>query len=248
MNGNLIFKKGQVTPLIIVAVLVVAGFVFYMSVGSDNKENSVSPEIAPIHNFVQNCLEEASKTAVIGTSRYGGHFIPPEDSLDNFVPIYLKNGLDLMPTKERVQQNIREYVNNEVYYCVGGFEEFASFDITDEEIDSLVSINDNSIEIDMRYPLSISKGENTYQIEMFDLELGARLGLIYDSAEYLMEDHVENPSSLCVACANDIAEEYNFIVNSVNYDDQTTIMTITDEEVKIDDQALVFNYAIEYGE
>jgi len=248
MDGNLIFKhkKGQVTPIIIVAVLVVAGFLIYSSVGNGAQGN-VDPEIEPIYNFVQECLKESAKEAILENSKYGGYFIYSKDSLDNGVPYYLKDSRNIMLTKERLQMEIADHINTEIEFCINDFKNFPSLKVDAGEIESLVEIKDNKVIINSRYPLGINKAEESYQLEKFNAQIDTKLGLIYDSVVYLMEDQIEHQDSLCVACANDVAETYNLEVSSINFDENVIIMTLKDDEVKIDNQALVFNYAIEYG-
>jgi len=246
MDGNLIFKKGQITPIIIVAVLVVAGFLIYSSVGNGIVEN-VDPEIEPIYNFVQECLKESAKEAILENSKYGGYFIYPKDSLNNGIPYYLRDGKNIMLTKERMEIEIGESINTQIGFCIKDFENFPSLEIDAGEIESLVEIKDNNVIINSRYPLGINKAEESYQLEKFNAQIDTKLGLIYDSVVYLMEDQIEHKDSLCIACANDVAETYNLEVSSINFDENVIIMTLKDEEVKIDNHALVFNYAIEYG-
>jgi hypothetical protein len=65
------------------------------------------------------------------------------------------------------------------------------------------------------------------------IEIPTRMGLLYDSAAYILEDQVEHPRSLCIACAYDVEEEYNFEVGSTTLSENDVLYTITDRDVLV---------------
>ena len=98
------------------------------------------------------------------------------------------------------------------------------------------------------YPITIGKGENSYQIRNFEFDITNRLGVIYEEVVYLMEDQIKYPDSLCIICAREVSENNDLYVTTVNYNVDTVIFTVRDEKVKIDNQDLVFSYVIELEE
>ena len=249
MNGNLIFnKKGQLTPIIIIAIIVVVGILVYFSVGDSSNQRIVDPEIAPIYNYVEGCLKESAAEAIIETSKYGGYTTVPERSLENGIPYYMQEGKNLMPSKEKVESEIARYIDNSVYFCIKEFSDFPDFNIKDSDRKISADIENEIVNLEVNYPLSISKGENSYRVNDFRFNINARLGQIYEEVTYLMEDQVKHPDSLCILCAREVSANNDLYVSTINYDADTVIFTIRDEKVKIDNQDLVFSYVIELEE
>lgn len=237
VDGLLIFKKSQVTLIIIVAILIFVLIVIFSLINNKN----LNPEIKPIYSYVDECVKEVGKSAILDTSAYGGYFVSPELSL-NEIPYYLKDGKDLTPSKEKIENEIKNYVDNLMYFCVGEFENFKDYDIKSGEVNTSVNIEKEKVVFNVDYPIYITKGENTYNINSFGAEIPARLGLIYDSVRFIMDDQMKDKKSVCVTCLHQISESYDFYVNAINVDKNTFIYTIKDENFKINDEPLVFNF------
>ncbi len=61
-------KKGQLTIFIIIAILIIAVVgLFFVFRGGIQKEKPVSPESAPIKNFVQECLDDSLEEVVLAS-------------------------------------------------------------------------------------------------------------------------------------------------------------------------------------
>ena len=240
------FKNAQVTPLIIVSVLIVAFLIIYFSVNKNLVEN-VNPDVSPIYDFVDGCVDELGKDAILDTSNYGGYFISPELS-NGEIAYYLKNGDNLMPSKEKIESELASYVDNLITFCVGDFENFPDYNIESVEIKTAANIEKEKVIFDVNYSISIKKGEKSYQLKNFNAEIPARLGIIYDSVGFIMEDQMKDKKSICVTCLHQISENYDFYVNAINIGENNVIYTIKDENVKINEKPLVFNFVNELEE
>lgn len=242
----MINKKSQITIFVIIAIVIVIGILIIFFAKSDLlKTQKINPEVRPIYSFVDECIKEVGKSAILDTSDYGGYFISPEESLDGGIPYYLKDGKDLTPSKEKIENEIGNYVDNLIYFCVGEFENFQDYVIDDGKIKTIVNIEKEKVVFDVDYPISITKGENTYNINSFNAEIPARLGIIYDSVKFIMDNQMKDKKSICITCLHQISESYDFYVNTINADKNTIIYTIKDENVKINDKPLVFNFVNE---
>ncbi|MEK6821084.1 MAG: hypothetical protein AABY11_01650, partial [archaeon] len=82
------------------------------SLGIKKLKEVYSSEIVPIQNFVQGCLDETLESAVFDIAEKGGYDdpskIPSTELLD--VPYYIKNNENLMPSKEKIQEEISKSV------------------------------------------------------------------------------------------------------------------------------------------
>jgi len=235
-------KKAQVTPIIIVAIVLVIGFGIYFAIPEGQVEK-VDPSIEPIYNFVQGCLEENTKDAILEISKYGGYFNVPEDNFERF-PYYVKNGRRLMPSTEIIGNEISEYVEIAMYFCVREFDDFPSFNVESNEIDVKTVINDGRIDFSVNYPLSIRKGDNNFEVKRFEESVDARLGKMIDLAEFLVVDQLDHPISLCITCGAYITETYEMDYNNINFGEGNFLHSISDSKIKIDNQPLEFNFAI----
>jgi hypothetical protein len=244
----MIFKKGQITPIIIVAILIVVVIIFYFNVGKSLYFQNLDNEIKPIHSYVQECLKETGERAILDTSNYGGYFISPEESLENEIPYYVKNGKNLMPSKEKIENEIGNYISSLTFFCINNFEKFEDYKIEDKEIKTVVNIEKEKVVFDVDYPLSITKGNNVYNLKSFYLEIPTRLNDIYDSAEFIVSDQIKDTKSICITCLSQVANNNDFYVNAIEIDDRNVIYTIKDDRVKINNETLVFNFASELDE
>jgi hypothetical protein len=155
-------NKGQVTPIIILVIAIVVGFGIY-SVLPDSGFENVEPSVEPIYNFVSECVRQITGEGIILVSSHGGYYRSPDGSLDNGIPYYFLNGKGNQPSKDLVGDEIELYVRENMQWCTNNFENFLDFNIEDSEISSEVVIREDSVKIELKYPLSVSKGEDSYQ-------------------------------------------------------------------------------------
>ncbi len=236
-------KKAQITPIIIVAIVLVVGLgVYFMIPGSESVEK-VDPSVEPIYNFVQGCLEEASKDAVLEVSRQGGYLNLPEENFEGF-PYYVKNGRSLMPNTDKIGSELSEYVEIAVYFCVRGFEDFPSFEVESNEANVKTLIMDDKVDFEMNYPLTITKEDKVFDIGNFRDSVDARMGKMIDLAQFLVEDQLDHPISLCITCGAYITETYEMDYNNVGFGEGDFLHSISDSKMKIDNKPLEFNFAM----
>lgn len=240
----MIFKKSQISIFVIIAISIVFILILFFSRNFDNKNLNVNPEIKPIYNYVDECVKEVGKAGILDTSAYGGYFVSPEKSF-NEIPYYLKDGIDLTPSKEKIESEIENYMNNIIDFCINDFENFKDYEIKTGEIKTKINIEKENVVFNVDYPMTITKGENTYNLNSFSAEIPARLGIIYDSVRFIMDDQMNDKKSVCLTCLHQISENHDLYANALGVDKNTIIYTIKDEKVKINDEPLVFNFVNE---
>ena len=118
------FKKGQVAVFVILGIVIVAGII--LLIRPDVLKAGVSSEVEPIYSFVQQCLDETSRQAVIYVSERGGYYNVPEQSFAETTPYYLYEGTNLMPSKGIIAEELSLYVNENIGYCLNDFFSFTS--------------------------------------------------------------------------------------------------------------------------
>ncbi|MDP2673211.1 MAG: hypothetical protein Q8O84_05345 [Nanoarchaeota archaeon] len=242
-------KRGQITIFIIIAILILAIVVLFFTLrGNLNLPGKpVSPETAEIQNFVQECLDESSESAVFDIAEKGGYEDPLKVSSTIVfnTPYYLKNNKNLMPSKEKIQDEISKHILKQIEFCIDDFALFPEYEITKGEMSIETKIEQERVLIEINYPLTIIKDDSKSKIEDFSSEVPVRFGIVYDSILDFIIQSI-NSKGVCINCLLDISSKNNLKSEFSNYDNKTTIFIINDPQSKLNDKEFVYVFANEY--
>src|SRR3989344_3871100 len=164
-------NKSQVTIFIIVAVLIIAIVILFFSFkGKIQKE---SPETAQIQNFVQECLDETSESAVFDIAERGGYEDPSKVSSTIVfnTPYYIRDNKNLMPLKETIQDEISKSIVKQFDSCIDEFALFPEYNITKGKITAETKIESERVLVNIDYPLTIIKGDSKFKLKDFNSEI-----------------------------------------------------------------------------
>lgn len=240
--------RGQITIFIIIAVLIISVVaLFFMFKGEIGKKESVAPESASIKNFVQECLDETSKSVVFDIVERGGYEDPSKVSSTIVfnIPYYIKNNKNLMPSKEKIQEEISKYILKQMDLCIDDFALFPEYEITKGEIIVEIKIEPERVLVNAEYPLTIIKGETKSKIKEFDSEVPVRLGIVYEAVAGFIIQSISY-EGVCINCLLDVSSKNNLKSEFSNYDNNTIIFTINDPQSKLNNKELVYVFANEY--
>jgi len=176
-------------------------------VSSEIKETSKTPtEIAPIKKYAESCLKDVSDRALWLVGEYGG-YIDPEGNdtygepgtLDYTIynqepyPYYI-GGTPL--TVGDIEGKLSKYIIIEFEKCFNlttfednGFfikgpsinYQAINFNFNDVEVDSNVTINEDSVTVKIEYPMNITKRSFKATLKDFRADLPIRLGKIFNA-------------------------------------------------------------------
>jgi len=241
-------KRGQISIFVIFAIIIIAMLIIYFSV-KDNLVNKkiINPEIEQIYNYVDNCLEKTAEDSIYIIGQNGGYFNYAEKSNEVGIPYYLYDEENLMPSKERVEKEIEEYVNEMIFFCTKNFADFPDYEIRAGKIKSKIDIKEDEAFFNLNYPLSIKKGENNFVIDNFNKKVNSRLGVIYKTAEAIMEEQILDKKNICINCIGDIAYDNNVVVSMNDYDERTIIFSVRDNEIGLKGEEYVYYFANRYN-
>ncbi len=95
---------------------------------------------------------------------------------------------DLLGSNHSILSQIEHYINNNLKFCLN-FDYFENYRITYTNLTTSAIIGDNSLIINARIPIDISKitGEETTKMEKFSVPIKVRLKLIYNLAKTIVE-------------------------------------------------------------
>jgi hypothetical protein len=240
-------RKAQITLFIIFAILIVTliGVLFAYRMNILNI-GGVNPEIAPINSFVIDCIKQSGEEAIYNIGQTGGYFEETNLSTDNNIAYYLYGENNLMPSKEKIQDELSDYMNNMLFFCTKNFIDFPDFNVKQGEIKTKTTIEDNQVVFNVNYPLSIEKENNTYLINDFkDTEIPVRLGIIYGINELIMEDQMKNKKDICASCLNEWANEKDLYIDMYDYEG-SLVFVVTDTNSKINEKEFAFYFANKY--
>lgn len=242
----LVSKKSQTTLFIILALVIVFSIILFFLVRQDYQTNTIHPDIAPVNTFVSDCVQKTAEDAVHTIGDTGGYFYAPALSTDNHIAYYLYEENDYMPTRERVESELSAYMNTMLFFCVRGFEDFHDFEVRQGEIETKTIIENERVVFAIDYPLSIQKGENSYSLSHFTLELPVRLGVMYAVAEAIMQEQMEETRAICINCIATLAEEHDLFVDLHDYDNDTVLFYIIDRNSILQEEEYLFRFANKY--
>ena len=254
INMQMKNQKAQVTIFIIIAILIIAGVVLFFTFrGGIEKKEVYSPEIAPIQNFVEVCIKDVGQDALYFIGQNGGYFFPPKESTEMGIPYYIKENKNLMPSKEKIELEISKYVNGALISCANNFTEFEDFQIKQGKITTQTIILDDEVILNVNYPLTIIRNEEKTRIEKFEgIKIPARLGIIYNVTDFIVNEHLKNTGEICMSCLLDLqTKEGLSIMAQTKKENNAIIYNIVDETYLFEENVLEpaqynFRFALEY--
>ena len=246
-------NRGQITIFIIIAILIIAVVVLFFSFrGGIGKEKPISPEIASIQNFVEECIYDTGESALYFIGLHGGYYLPSKFSTSLGIPYYIKGNQSLIPFKENIELEITEYVNEALFLCTGNFTEFEDFQIAQGKIKTQTLILDNEVILNVNYPLTIIKDDEKSRIKKFDeIKIPVRFGIIYNATNFIVNEHLKNTGEICMSCILDLQTKENILI-MVQDDENTIIYNIFSDDYLFDNkegvepEKYLFRFAVEY--
>lgn len=200
-------KKGQVTLFIIIGIVLlftVGIFVFIQQSRDYVNPDLIEPELAPINNYVKECIALTTEDAVGLLGLQGGYIeIPEEIGWEKYayikvdrdglfkIPLWYHNSLSRIPSVEFMENEISNYFNNNIGECLRDFAAFENtFEIKElKKIKTKTTIQQDNVFVEIDYPLKINdKGRRKVSyIREFSEAVPVRLKEAYDLAVKIMQ-------------------------------------------------------------
>lgn len=229
-------KKGQVTIFIILGILIVVSGIIYFSF-----RETIGEKIGgfsgtnPIKEYVDECLFSVSEDVVYRIGNGGGHFFSPLESDGWGFSYHEVNGENYFPSLKDLENEINLFVMINMFGCLNNFEKFPSLNIEGVEMEVYSEILDDSVEIEINYPLSIRKGEETIRYRNFEKAIiPVRLGEMHFVMSELIQDDYYGSEGICIGCMMDLAYAHEFVFETYSYgeNDLFILQDLENEEVE----------------
>ncbi|MEK6940835.1 MAG: hypothetical protein AABW49_02965 [Nanoarchaeota archaeon] len=210
-------RSGQVTLFVIIGIILVLllGLVWYYQSGiiqalkgEITQEELFRQNVDTLNGYVKTCLSYSSTEGINLIGLQGGYISLLNDPIGVSESNVLSNsltvvpGLDVaywyyetangiqktqLPSKEFMEEELANYIEEDIDGCLGGFVGFEILEIEDREKEVTVRINDETVDIKMYYPLKIEQEEAIGRLKEFEIVVPIPLGKLYGTAVSLFE-------------------------------------------------------------
>ena len=193
-------KRGQATTFIvlglIIAIILILVFVYrdeFSSLIGISEKTIYPQEVQEVRDHIQECLEDSAHDSIVEIGLKGGYNEPTVAVvyIDNtFVPIYNYNQNNEVPSLETIQEQLTELTTTEFEQCVD-FTLFPEFKFSDPEITLSNTINTNSVDFTLEYPLNLKVKETEYEIlEPHQTTINVNLGWMLDISNNIVNKNI----------------------------------------------------------
>jgi len=181
-------KRAQVTVFIllglVIAILIFLSFYFF---GSKLTQQDKTPldrtQLIPLQQHIENCMQvslEKSFDALKSNAFYSStsaHYTEYGGANINYL-IYPENSQNKLPSLQGIQEVIASQLVQDMKTCA-----LSKFKLNIKEdksnIKASAAISDSKIILTLNYPIKITKGKTTLQLQDFSITKDTDLGLIH---------------------------------------------------------------------
>jgi|SRR3989344_183970 len=243
-------RKAQVTVFVIVAlVIVVLIALYFIFSGNLNNIPETNGEVADVKSYIDSCIEKTLEQGIYYNGLQGGYYDPPLSSVtysEIKIPYYWQDNKNLVPEKSKIEQELAKYVDNELSNCINNFEAFNSstYEISHEVPKSEVKILDNRIRVNINYPISVKKADETFVLEKFVSELDFDFLSKYNYAQQIVDEHENSPNAVPLGFITMLADRNNFKIETIDLDEDVVIYSLIFQEQN--DKVYIYDFAAKY--
>ncbi len=188
-------KKGQLTIFVIISLLIIGGVLTYFFAREKVQIEEVPLELAPVFNYFKECIREETAGAISLVESQGGRvyinsYEPPSEHAPfsselNFlgfsVPYWFYisgNGIvnEQVPTKRDMEGDISLYLENKLSSCDFGLFYQQGYSINFEKPKVDVSIAEREVLVNVKAPISVSKGDSSARQTSYQESVITNLG------------------------------------------------------------------------
>jgi len=191
-----------------IIILLLGALFFYTQKASLKKTELISPEIAPVKNFIDACISNVATQAITILGLNGGYIAFPDEIKNNprsylqlgpvssiRNPYWWYDGIESIPSESFIARQIEDYIASNLGTCVSDFSAFSQFNVRQKgNLDVKVTLNENDVTVDVDYPLELTNKRNstTIMLDKFKETLPIRLKKAYEAAKDIYESEKKN--------------------------------------------------------
>lgn len=242
-------KKSQITYFILLAFGILVSLLFLSYISNYNKPKEKLPlDINPIKQFIELCIKETGKQAVLFVSERGGHYNPKNYSYHAFffdIPYYFDGRFSMNPSKAEVERQISEYMNDNIFFCFRNFADFKKigYSVDAESLKLKTAIISDAVAFDLASPIKIKRNDASHTLDRLMVELRP-VGLykIISVDELIAQEQVKDKNSICISCILNWSVYYNLSISMSRLNESLILFSVIDNNTIIDGNPLAFNF------
>lgn len=219
-------KRGQVTAFIIVGLVVLIAIILVYFANSEylkdlfeeqrTKLTGIPAEIKPVGDYIQQCLDDVSKTGVDFVLLQGGYYEPKDYvELDLFRVAYWYDNKDISPSLEVIENEISKGINPLFKSCIDEYDSSYKINLTSLKTD--VKIKEKKILFTSNVNMNVIYKDVTYTInKKYILKKDSDVFDIYNTAKTIIDSEVLNPDEIDLTFLAEIPYDINFFKTDTN--------------------------------
>jgi len=251
---SILNSKAQTTIFIIIAIIAVILIIIFIyfnntisltKLDTEHFESAeLKPQVTTIQSSIINCLDQTSKQALDTIAIQGGYYEQPEKALeldDVFVPYYYYEGEYQNPTKQQIQTELQNFINNNLKTCLKNIHvsDF-TINIKSPKTQALIEQENVKFKFDSQIKIIKNKKHVLFELSNHPLTQPSALYDILEIADYITESHKEDAEMCCISCVDELAEEKDLYVDIIPITDITTLIIISDNRTSSEPYSFEF--------
>jgi len=215
-------KSAQVTVFVVIGIVLVLGIVLYFVIsGSSMGDVRYSERVGVLKENLISCFSDAYGGGIDYVAYKGGYYNQPTEPFFSSniysIPYYYYDGEVYVPTKEKIQSEIKVAVLPTINYCLSEVsEEQAGIEWYYDDYDLDVVIGGDDISFDLDLDLSVIDGNDTFILSFkgSPILIPSKLDKMLSASNEIVVSLDENgASAIEMTHIMGVAEKYGFEID-----------------------------------
>lgn len=245
-------KKGQISVYIIVGLLIIFIVGGFLAVKNRQDLEKISLEAVPVKNYVDSCLEDSLIKSLRSFGIQGVVFEDPQD-IENLslvsVPYFYYLGENRMPLKEEVEDILSYYIEGYFNECINNFtglkQEGYEIKYSEKGVFS-TKIEPRKVNIYLKFPLSIVRGDTTEVLENFGSELDFDFDRVYNVILDFIEEQDKNPGYIPIGHVGVVSNSENVSIKMIELPEDDILYLFIFRDVKLEGESYLLLFGVKY--
>ena len=261
-------KKAQVTIFVLIAIVLVAGVLFYLLVmpkitrlalSAEEAQKLLASQIDPIKTFTQDCMKAVTRRALNTMGHQGGYITPRPDRFTiptgviadpvviNYALFYdkgLNSYINLLPSVEEIcQSELKDFIGMDpsFFTCINDYGQWKK-----EYNIKLGQLNVSEIEcadiilIKFTQPVTLSLGEASTVIDNYVVSIPINVPRIRELASRVL-NKIALGKPFAEAMIEEADNQWTELKNNPDVSERIVMQTYTSREPHSDSSGVIYN-------
>ena len=154
-----------------------------------------------------------------------------------------------MPSNEEFSGSLSRYIKDNMKICLNNYESLPNFEILTQDEEPEVIMASQEITVIYNSKHTITNDKKTYEIEEFEFVQPTKLGTLYNSAKYLVDNQIESLGSTCLSCVVELSTTESLTIITTELEEGSIIYSISDKTEMRNNESLTLLFAFKsYGD